>query len=97
MRPDDPNYPPSWIPQRGRERAPALELAGMTVAETVRERLYPALGAFDVFMIVASRGGVREPAIGNVSACDALRPHGGGGGDDGTGGSGANGLVIVYW
>ena len=47
----------------------------MTVAESARARLYPALGAeFDVFMVVATRGGPREPAVGDAAACEPLRP-----------------------
>ncbi len=78
MKPDDPLYPTTWLPQKYRDTPPAEELAGRTVAETVQANFYPGLlaagGDFDVFMVVATRGGPREPAAGDVGACEPLRP-----------------------
>lgn len=50
----------------------------MTVAESVQARFYPAMSGpgsdFDVFMVVATRGGPKEPAVGDTNACEPLRP-----------------------
>ena len=86
MRAEHPKYPPNWLPQRNRPLPPAEELPNMTVAESVQSRFYPAMSGpgsdFDVFMVVATRGGPKEPAAGDASVCEPLRPpaRGGSGG-----------------
>lgn len=81
MREADPRYPRSWAPtgMHGSlvdpEVLPAVSLGGRTVAESVYEFLYPALGEFDVFMHVGTRETPTEPAAGNTSACDSLAPR----------------------
>ena len=51
-------------------------MGGMTVAGTIQRNLYRHLGPFDVFVFVSTRGGAREPAAGDVTSCEPLRPAG---------------------
>ena len=51
-------------------------MGGMTVAGTIQRHLYRHLGPFDVFVFVSTRGGAREPAAGDVTSCEPLRPAG---------------------
>jgi len=44
-------------------------------AETIHKHLFSALEDYDVFMSVSTLGGAREPAAGDLSACDPLRPR----------------------
>ena len=50
-------------------------LKNMTVAESIHEHLYPALGDYDVFMTVSTREHQNEPAVGDTSICEPLRPQ----------------------
>jgi hypothetical protein len=75
LSPHDPLYPTSWAPQRNRPKPPIEELRGMTAAESVQARFFPALGTFDVFMSISTRGSASEPAVGNLSVCEPLRPR----------------------
>ena len=46
-------------------------------AQSVQRNLYPAIGKFDVFMSVSTRGTASEPAVGDLSTCEPHRPtHG---------------------
>jgi hypothetical protein len=75
MHPDHPHYPDYWSPMRmdSSQTTPSNDVS-MTVAESIVRRLYPALGDFDVFVTVGTREFAREPAVGNVTECEPLRP-----------------------
>jgi hypothetical protein len=85
MRPSHEFYPDSWAPmwsqpgdestRRERSNAPSVDLEGMTVAESIKARLYPSLGDFDVFMTVGTRESSVEPKAGDVSECEVLRSN----------------------
>lgn len=57
-----------------RPNAPAVDLANMTLAESIQRRFFPHLGVFDVFMSVGTRGSAVEPVAGNLTECEVLRP-----------------------
>ena len=88
MHPSHVHYPDKWAPmwiqpgddstRRERPNAPAIDLEGMTIAESIHRNFYPHLGDYDVFMTVGTRGSAVEPLAGNTTECEVLRPTGSG-------------------
>ena len=85
MPPSHIYYPDEWAPmwsqpgndstRRPKPNPPVVDLDGMTVAESIKTRLYPSLGEFDVFVSVGTRESQVEPIAGNESECEVLRPY----------------------
>lgn len=65
----DRNHPRSWHGMRS-----SLPPPNTTVAETIQKVLYPKLGTPDVFVVVSSRETPHEPKVGDLNACEPLRP-----------------------
>ena len=75
MKPDHPMYPEAWA-YSGRQNPPVADLQGMTVAETIQKRFFPSLGELDVFVVIGTKEGPKEPRAGDLGACEPLRPAG---------------------
>jgi hypothetical protein len=80
MPSNDPHYPSSWSPMIVHgvlSKGTVLDaLQNRTVAQTIVDNLFPALGEYDVFMSIGTRGGQHEPIAGDSSVCEPLRPRG---------------------
>ena len=74
LNPSSPTWPNQrlGIPQKWDF---SMMKSGPTVAETIQKNLFSALGDFDVFMTISTKGGTREPKVGDMSACEPLRPR----------------------
>ena len=82
-------FPHPWVgPEQGlfafsgrpyadlRWRFDLQRMGNMSAAETIRRRLYPALGDFDVFVAISTREEPQDPVAGDTSVCESLRPTG---------------------
>lgn len=74
MKLSDPQHPKKW---KGTIFPAEIPWPNMTVAESIRRRMYPQLGSPDVFMYVSTKETAREPKAGDTSVCEALRPSSG--------------------
>jgi hypothetical protein len=74
----DPSFPNQWDRMRAYGHPKDLDL---TVGQSIQQNLYPALmkHGFDVYMVISTSGKVPdEPAVGDIRACEPLRPPGDG-------------------
>lgn len=71
LRPGDKDHQ-GWYQVRS-----SLAEPNESVADSIQRVLYPRLGNPDVFMTVSTRGGKHEPTVGDVKACEPLKPSGG--------------------
>ena len=79
LKPGSPTWPSLLINLPVDSPAAQWDVArikvGDTVAESLQSNLFSALDEFDVFMSVSTREGEKEPKIGDLSACEPLRPR----------------------